>query len=112
MFLTDKRLVFIRSPDPGLYFKTYSTPFALPEGISGAVYAKNLKKLGLRIFAEISYGEVKTFKSHRNGKWIRLWMEDNDGTPIQAYFERQNKHDNRVNLLEGLLLRAGATKIN
>lgn len=108
LYITDQRLVFIRTPDPWLYYKTYSTPFALPEGISGAMKARDLKSMGLKVFAEIPLQDVKSFKSHKKGKWMRLWLEDPDGTPIQVYIERLNKKDDKVLILEETLVKAGA----
>lgn len=112
MFITDRRLVFIREPDPSLYYKSHSDPFSLPEGLAGSRYAADLKGLGLRIFAEIPYDEVISFRSHRKGKWIELRLEDEEGVPVRADINRLGKDDNKVRILEELLLQAGAKKLN
>lgn len=112
IYITDRRLVFIRGPDPWLYLKTYSDPFSLPEGLTGSMYAGNLKKLGLKVFAEIPYNEVSSFRSHKNGKWMELRLENKDGIPIRADVNRLNKDDDKILLLEKILLKAGAKKLN
>lgn len=112
IYITDKRLVFIRTPDPWLYYKTYSTPFALAEGIAGGLYSRDLKKLGLKVFAEIPYREVKSFKSHKKGKWMELRLEDQEGIPIRVDLVRLNRNDDKILLLEELLNETGATKTN
>lgn len=112
LYLTDKRLVFIRTPDPWLYYKTYGTPLGLSEGIPGAMKARDLRKLGLRVFAEIPYREVIAFKSHKKGKWIELRLEDQDRVPVRADINRLGKDDGKISLLEEMLLKAGARKLD
>lgn len=111
LYVTNKRLVFIREPDPHLYYKTYSDPFSLPEGLAGSRYANSIRKLGLRIYAEISFDEVTSLKSHPKGKWIEIHLKDDDGIPIRADIYRLNNDDDKIPILEALLIEAGAEKV-
>jgi hypothetical protein len=111
MYLTTERLVFVRTPDPWLAFKSYSTPFELHVGVTDSLYAKGLKRLGLKSYVELYYREVKTFKS-KKGKSATLKLEDADGVPIHVAIDRLNKNDDKIIVLERLLLQAGAKKID
>ncbi len=111
MYLTDRRLVFIRTPDPWLALKTHGTPLELAGGITGSLYAKDLKRLGLRHFVELYYSEVVTYKS-KKGKWAELRLDDTDGVPIRVDISRRGKHDDKIVLLEELLRKAGSRKLN
>ncbi len=111
LYLTDRRLVFIRNPDPWLAFQTYGTPFELATGLGKARYARDLKSLGLRSFVEISYSEVRSFRS-KKGKWAELRLEDSDGVLVRVDLDRCGKEDDKIALLNNLLKKAGARELS
>ncbi len=111
LYLTDRRLVFIRTPDAWLAFKTHGTPLELAAGVSNARRSRDLQKLGLRIFLELYYSEIRSFKS-KTGKWAELRLEDEDGIPIRVDISRHGESDDKIVLLEELLRKAGVRKLN
>ncbi len=112
LYLTDTRLIFIRTPDPALYLKTYGDPLSLSEGVSGSLKARDLKALGLKVFAELPYQEVRSFKSHRRGKWMELRLDDEQGIPIRMNLVRRKKDDDKILVLEEMLVKHGAGKLD
>lgn len=110
IYLTDRRLIFLRKPDPALKFRTYGNPFALGAAYSEAAYARGLRKVGGMEYLEVYYTEVRSFKSKKS-KWTDLHVEGQDGIPVRVLLDRRDRRDDKLALLEELLLKAGASRI-
>ncbi len=111
MYLTNKRLVYLRHPDPWLKIRTYGTALGMGTAVSEAAKARDLKRLGGMQYLEVYYSEVKSFKS-KKGKWAELYLDDEDGVPIRVLLDRRGRQDDKILLLEELLTRAGAEKLS
>ncbi len=111
LYLTDRRLIFLRRPDEWKKFYTYGNPFGMDVAFSEASYARELEKAGGMEYLELDYGEVKSFKS-KKAKWADLHLQDRDGIPIRVMLDRRDRKDDKLVLLEELLIRAGAQKLS
>lgn len=110
LYLTDRRIVFLRKPDPWLKLRTYGNAFGLGTAAAEAMKARDILRHQGMQFLEVYYSEIKSFKS-KTAKWADLYLEDKDGVPIRIMLDRRNRKDDKFVLLEKLLLDAGTKKI-
>lgn len=110
-YLTNRRLVFIRKPDAWLRFKTYGTPLGMGTAAAEALKARDILKFEAMEFLEVYYSEVKSFKS-RGSKWADLFLMDDDGIPVRVMLDRRDRNDDKLLLLEQLLLEEGAKRVS
>ncbi len=109
VYLTDRRFIFLRKPDPKLKFRTYGNPFTLATAHSEAAYARDLLKAGGMEYLEIYYTEVKSFKTKKS-KYTDLHLESEAGTLVRVLLDRRDRGDDKLVIMEKMLIEAGAQK--
>lgn len=111
LYLTNRRLIFLRTPDEWKKFRTYGHITSMDLAFSEASYARELKAKGGMEYVELPYTDVESFKA-KKGKWADLHLCDEDGVPLRVMLDRRDRKDDKIKVLEDLLLEAGAEKLN
>lgn len=111
LYLTNRRLIFLRTPDEWKKLYTYGNPLGTATAFSEASYAQELKDKGGMEYLELQYEEVKAFRG-KKGKWTNLYLQDSEGVKVEVLLARRDRKDDKLVVLEELLLKAGAEKLN
>jgi len=75
VFVTDKRLVFVRVPNPFETLKQDSTPYALPTGMAKSMRAKWILQAGGKEYCEVRYEDIVGYRKKRWGAQFFLLVD-------------------------------------
>ena len=75
VYLTDRRLVFVRVPNPFETLKQDSTPYALPTGFAKSMRAKWILKARGMEFCEVRYDDIAAYRKKRWGTRFYLLVD-------------------------------------
>jgi len=67
VFVTDRRLVFVRTPNPFETLKQDSTPYGLPTGVAKSMRAKWILQAEGKEYCEVKYDDIVAYKKKRWG---------------------------------------------
>ena len=67
VFVTDRRLVFIRRPNPWETLKSYGNPYGMPTGIVKSMKAKDVLEAGGKEYCEVRYNDIMRYQKKRWG---------------------------------------------
>jgi len=102
LYLTSRRLVFIRKPNPSLAFGAYSYPYGIPDALASAYKASALKRQKAFEFCEIALSDVK-------GYWVKkrtcgiVFLEGMPGRTRKAILYQRGREDDKLTVLRDLL---------
>lgn len=111
LYVTENRLIFLRTPDEWKKFMTYGNIIGMDLAFSESSYARELKAKGGMEYLELHYNEVESFKTKKT-KSATLHLRDPDGDLIRVMLNRRDRKDDKLVVLEELLLKAGIEKLN
>ncbi len=101
LYITNRRLVFIRKPDPWRAAWRDLTPFGVGDAAAKALRAKDLRALGAFEYFEVPLTEITSFNVKR-GKYATIIASD-DHTKLRIEIDRKNSQDRKLVLLQQLI---------
>ncbi len=101
LYITSRRLVFIRRPDPWRAAWRDLTPFGVGDAAAKALRAKDLRALGAFEYFEVSLTEITSFNVKR-GKYATI-IASGDHTKLRIEIDRKNRQDQKLVLLQQLV---------
>ncbi len=97
LYVTDRRIVFIRKPEPFEAARYSLNPLGLGDAVDKALKARQLRKAGAYEYVEVIYHNIRQFKV-RKRKYANLLVVD--GTEIyEIHLDQRSKTDNKLRLI-------------
>lgn len=102
LFLTDRRMIFLGTPDAALAAKYDAYPLGMADAIAKGYKATSLRKRGALEYCEIEYGEVEGFWVKKSAYGVLFLDSPRDGTR-KAVMYRRGPDDNKFLVLRSML---------
>ena len=102
LFITDKRLVLLRKPDPFLAAKYDAYPLGMADAVANAVRAMDLKRMHSWEFCQIDFAEVEGFRVKEHVAGV-LFLRSSPQVTRKALLYRKDKSDRKLYFLRDII---------
>jgi hypothetical protein len=104
MFITNRRVLFLRKPDPFGAAKYDAYPLGMADAVANAIRARDLKKMHALEFCEVDLAEVEGFWVKKRDYGV-LFLKSDPSVTRKAIMHRRGSTDRKFQVLRDLLLK-------
>ena len=101
LFVTDRRLVFIREIDVWKEVKPLMTPFGIPAGLARDSKLGAIKARGGRQYCEMLTSDLRLHRARHRKKSTDMYLEGSDGRRYEVYLYTDVKDPEFYAFVEG-----------
>ena len=102
-YITNQRMIHIRTPDPYRKAKDELTPLGVPSAIPKMMKAKELLKRGGKEYCEIYFSEIKWYSMQKKKKYLSFYTITPSNSEIQYIVRKDKRDDKKMEIIENLL---------